>query len=145
MNKINWEDYFFSIVDLIAKRSSCLKMQVGAVIVENNQILSTGYNGPASGIKHCDICTRIDMAPSERREWCPAVHAEINAILLAAKKGVSVNNSSLYCKYFPCSYCLSCLITAGIKEVIYEIDYEDVLNKSILLDSNMIVKRRNVG
>jgi len=136
-NRISWDDYFFSIVDLVSQRSVCLKHQIGAVIVKDNQILSTGYNGPASGIEHCITCPILDTPHGVNRNLCPAVHAEMNALVLAAKRGISVDGATLYCSYFPCSLCASCLITAGIAEIVFLHGYTDALNTKILSQSNI--------
>lgn len=143
MSKISWDEYFYTIAELIARRSNCVKSgrQIGAVIVKENQILSTGYSGVAAGIKHCEVCPRATAKTSERRDECPAVHAEINAIVLAAKRGISIDGATIYCTLFPCSECLSSLINAGIIEVVYGGDYVDRLNKDILKQSKITSRR----
>lgn len=143
MDRIPWDEYFFKVTELISLRSPCLKHKVGAVIVKDNQILSTGYNGPSPGIAHCETCPILDLPPGENRNLCPAVHAEMNALILAAKRGISVEGASIYCLIFPCSLCLSCLITAGIVEIIYGEAYEDKLNMGILVQSQ--IKARRLG
>jgi len=128
-NRISWPDYFQSIAQLVASRSTCLRRQVGAVLVKNNQILSTGYNGAPANITHCEQagCLRAQMkVPSgEKHELCRGVHAEQNAICQAAKHGISIYGSALYCTNSPCSICTKMLINAGIVEVHYEADYAE--------------------
>lgn len=142
---MSWEDYFFGIVHSIAERSVCLKKRVGAIIVKDNQILSHGYNGPATGIEHCEECIRKNLVGSQKRELCPSVHAELNAIIQAAKQGVSIKGAVMYIDYFPCSNCLSCLINADITEIMYEDDFNDPLNKIILKQSDIKVMKREIN
>ena len=145
MDRISWDEYFFGVTRLIAKRSNCIKpgRQIGAIIVKDNQILSTGYSGAAMGIPHCKVCPRLEAKTSKRRDECRAVHAEINAIALAARKGISIDGASIYCTLFPCHECLSALINAGIVSIIYDQDTEDKLNKEILRQSKLISRRFN--
>lgn len=141
-SRLPWDEYFFSVVELIGKRTPCLKRTVGAVIVRDRQILSTGYNGPASGIPHCAKCARDEAKGPLRREDCRAVHAEVNAVTLAAKQGISIDKADIYCSYLPCSNCLSVLINAGIICIYYDTFYEDTLNLSILSKSKIQTVRR---
>lgn len=114
--------YMLSIAKIVATRSTCSRAHVGAVLVnENNEILATGYNGSPRGIKHCDDSKHI-MYDSH----CIAtVHAELNAILSAAKNGVSIKNAVLFSTHHPCFRCMQTLINAGIKKVFYSNDYYD--------------------
>ena len=143
MNRISWDKYFMQVADLISKRSVCLKTQVGAVLVKDSQILSTGYNGTASGVRHCKTCTIMDIEAASNRGNCPAVHAELNAIALAARKGICINGSTLYVNVFCCWHCLSTLINAGISEIVYSVDYTDNFNKDILNQSKIVTRRIN--
>jgi len=117
-------DYYLAIAEGVAQRSPCLKMQVGAVLVKHDAIISTGYNGPARGEKHCKICARKDVpSGSAYGENCPAVHAEENAIINAARQGNSTVGSVLYLwtSKGPCEPCYRCeraIINAGIADVI---------------------------
>ena len=129
LKRPTWDEYFLSICKLIASRSTCLRRQVGAVIVKDKQILASGYNGAPTGIKHCDIvgCLREELGvPSgQRHELCRALHAEQNAFLQAAKHGVSLNGASIYITTQPCSICAKMIINAGIKKVIIQGGYPD--------------------
>lgn len=119
----SWNKYFMDICRMVSERSPCLSRHGGAVIVRDKQILSTGYNGPASGESHCTICARKqkpDYKSGTNYNDCPAVHAEMNAIIQAAKHGVSINGATLYCTFIPCVDCLRAIINAGIKEVIFD-------------------------
>src|SRR5512145_3376711 len=136
MARPSWDEYFMEITHLVARRSTCLRRQVGAVLVKDKNILSTGYNGAPSGVPHClDVgCLREQMGiPSgERHELCRGLHAEQNAILQAAHHGVSIEGADLYCTNLPCIICSKMLINAGIKKVYYLEGYADTLSREML-------------
>jgi dCMP deaminase len=126
----SWDDYFMQLAKLVATRSTCIRRQVGAVLVSNKRILATGYNGVPRGLKHClEIgCIRDEMKiPSgTRAEICRAVHAEQNAIIQCAiYGGVSSEDSTIYVTHQPCSVCTKILINAGVKRIVYEEPYPD--------------------
>lgn len=131
-----WEEYFFGIAKEAAKRSTCLRRQVGAVLVKDKRILATGYNGAPIGVRHClDIgCLREQqgVASGHRHELCRGLHAEQNAIIQAALHGVSVKGSSLFCTHQPCSLCVKMLINAGVEELIFMEGYPDELALELL-------------
>lgn len=134
--RINWNDYFMEFAELASKRSTC-RRHVGAVLVRDNQLLSTGYNGSPKGIKHCSeiggcIRERNNIKSGTCQEICRAVHAEQNAIIQAAVNGISIKGSTLYTNTYPCSICTRMIINAEIKKIIYKGDYEDELSKSLL-------------
>lgn len=143
MNRPDWDEYFAELTVTVSKRSTCIRRQVGAIIVRDNQILSTGYNGAPSGIPHCteETCIRSQMKiPSgERTELCMGAHAETNAIAQAAKNGVSINNAKIYISAMPCSSCLKSIINSGIKEIVVIVGegllpyYDDLSQKMISL------------
>lgn len=141
--RIPWSDYFQSIAQLVSSRSTCLRRQVGAVLVKDNQILSTGYNGAPANIPHCEQvgCIRAKMkVPSgEKHELCRGTHAEQNAICQAAKHGISIYGSTLYCTNQPCSICTKMIINAGILEVRYEAEYADTAALSLLQEAGIKV------
>ena len=119
----SWDAYFIRIAELVSMRSPCLSRHVGAVIVKDKNIIATGYNGPASGVEHCQICTRKcdgDYKSGFNYETCRAVHAEINAIVQAAKHGNAIKDSTMYCTFLPCSYCMKTIVNAGIKEIVVD-------------------------
>jgi dCMP deaminase len=128
-NRKSWDDYFRDIAQLVASRSTCLRRQVGAVLVKDHQILSTGYNGAPANIAHCEQagCLReqLSIPSGEKHELCRGTHAEQNAICQAAKHGISIHGSTLYCTNQPCSICTKMIINAGILEVRYQADYAD--------------------
>ena len=121
------EDYFMEIAFVVAKRSTCLRNQVGALFVKDKRILTTGYNGAPTGLEHCDSvgCAREDVASGTRHELCRAVHAEQNAIIQAALHGISIEGSTLYCTHQPCILCAKMIINSRIKKVVYRESYPD--------------------
>jgi len=116
---------------VVAGRSTCLRRQVGAVMVKEKQILSTGYNGSPSGLLHCAEvgCLRqiLSVPSGERHEICRAVHAEQNALIQAAKHGVAIAGAELYTTLQPCVQCTKMIINAGIRRVVYAQSYPDQL------------------
>ncbi len=137
----SWETYFMDIATLVAKRSTCLRRSVGAVIVKDKRILSTGYNGAPSGLKHClDIgCLReqLSIPSGERHELCRGIHAEQNAIIQAAFHGVSIKGATLFCTNQPCSICTKMIINAGIKKVYYRSGYADTMSREMLKEAGV--------
>ena len=133
------------IAMLAASRSTCLRRQVGAVIVKDKKVLATGYNGSPSGLRHClDIgCLRDEMGiPSgQRHELCRAIHAEQNAIIQAATSGVSIKGGMLYSTTFPCILCAKMLVNSGIKEIYISEGYPDDLSKEILNEAGVVIHR----
>jgi dCMP deaminase len=123
------DEYFMEIANVVARRSTCLRIHVGAVIVKNGRILSTGYNGAPYGFEHClDIgCIREkqNVAHGTRHELCRAVHAEQNAIIQAALHGVSIEGSTVYCTHMPCILCTKMIINGRIERVVYQNEYPD--------------------
>jgi dCMP deaminase len=141
----NWDEYFMDIAALVSKRSTCLRRGVGAVLVRDRRILSTGYNGAPSGMRHClDIgCLReqLNIPSGERHELCRGLHAEQNAIIQAAFHGVSVNGSTLYCTNQPCVICSKMIINAGIVHVIVREHYRDDLAEEMLREATIMVSQ----
>jgi dCMP deaminase len=137
----SWDEYFLSIANLIQSRSTCLRRQVGAVLVQNNHIISTGYNGAPSGAKHCEEigCMReqLHVPSGERHELCRAVHAEQNAITQAAFFGASTNGGTMYITHQPCIICAKMMINAGIKKVVYINGYGDETTLNMLKDAGI--------
>lgn len=123
------DEYFMEIASVVAKRSTCLRNQVGAVIVKDKRILSTGYNGAPRNLEHClDIgCIRQqnNIASGTRHELCRAVHAEQNAIIQAALHGVSIENATVYCTHQPCILCAKMLINSRVEKVVFGTVYPD--------------------
>ena len=113
----DWNEYFMSVAYILAKRSSCERLQVGCVITNDNRIITTGYNGHIKGSPHLSIIV-------DGHEQM-TIHAETNAITDAANRGSSLKNSIAYVTHYPCINCTKNLISAGIKEVIYAEDYKN--------------------
>jgi dCMP deaminase len=122
-----------------------MRRNVGAVIVKDNHILSTGYNGSPKGIRHCDIvgCVREEegIAHGKRHELCRGLHAEQNALIQAAVFGVPVKGGKMYITHFPCSVCSKMIINGEISEIIYDEYYPDKLSMDILEESNIKVRK----
>ena len=117
-----WDTYYHRICRAVASKSPCLSRQIGAILVKENVIVSTGYNGPARGYPHCaDSCPRKakGYASGEGLHECPATHAEANCIISAARIGAAVSGSTLYMNcIIPCKDCMSLLVNAGVREVV---------------------------
>lgn len=132
----SWDEYFMDITRLVARRSTCLRRRVGAVLVKDRNILATGYNGTPSGITHCDQtgCLRdqLKVPSGERHELCRGLHAEQNAIIQAARHGVNIAGATLYCTNSPCIICTKMLINAGIGKIVYIEGYPDDLSHAML-------------
>ena len=132
----NWHEYFMFIAKIVSTRSTCNSRPTGAVIVKDNHILATGYNGSMPGAPHCidqpdDIdgrpfCFRrsLGIPDIDKYNFCKASHAEANAIAQAAKYGIAINGSTLYSTLAPCYVCLKLIASAGIVAVYYEHEYE---------------------
>ena len=137
----SWEAYFMDITFLVAKRSTCLRRAVGALIVKDKRILSTGYNGAPTGIKHCIetgcIREKLNVASGENHELCRGIHAEQNAIIQAAYHGASIKNATLFCTNLPCSICAKMIINAGIKKICYNSGYADSMSEEMLNEAGI--------
>ncbi len=142
-NRPSWDKYFLKITQDVSERATCVKRKVGAIIVQNNRILTTGYNGAPKGFSHCteQTCIRRQMqVPSgQRHELCRGLHAEQNAIIQAAVHGVKIDGGTLYCTYQPCVICVKMMINAGIKRLVYSGGYPDELAAEMLKESDMEV------
>jgi dCMP deaminase len=143
----SYDEYFMEMANVVSKRSTCLRRKVGALLVKDKHILSTGYNGAPKGLKHCSEvgCLReeLNVPPGERHELCRGLHAEQNAIIQAAVFGISIKNSVLYCTNTPCVVCVKMLINAGVKEIVYSGEYPDELAKKMLNESDIKIRNFN--
>jgi len=137
----SWDEYFLKITDLVATRSTCLRRRVGAVLVLEKRILATGYNGAPSGLVHClDVgCLREreEIPSGQRQELCRGIHAEQNAIIQAARHGISISGSVLYCTTQPCVTCTKMLINAGVTRILYLEGYADELSRQMLEEAGI--------
>lgn len=148
LNRPNWDAYFMEITYVVSKRSTCLRRQVGAILVKDKHILTTGYNGAPKGLIHCaEIgCLRQELGiPSgERHELCRALHAEQNAIIQAANLGIAIEGSTLYCTTAPCSLCAKMLINAGVVRVVFDGTYPDARAMEFFRQAGVLVEQMTV-
>jgi dCMP deaminase len=145
MERPGWDEYFMEITKLVARRSTCCRRQVGAVLVKDKRILATGYNGAPSGLPHCiDVgCLRErnDIPSGERHELCRGLHAEQNVIIQAARHGIPIQGATLYCTTSPCSICAKMIINAGIVVVYFAEGYADELSDQLLAEAGVRLVR----
>ena len=139
-----WDKRFLEMAKVVATRSSCYQenRHVGAVIVKDKRIMTTGYNGAPSGIESCaqkGECLRrkLNIPSGTKHELCYAVHAEQNAIAQAAKLGISLEGATLYCTHQPCVICCKIIINAGIKRVVYQYGYPDDFSLQLFKEANI--------
>ena len=141
MSRPSWDEYFMDIVEVVKTRSTCIRRQVGAVIVKDNRILASGYNGAPSGCRHCeDIgCLRqhLGIPSGQRHELCRAIHAEQNAIIQAAAMGHAVQGGTIYVTHQPCVICAKMIINAGIKRIVVKEGYPDQMSLDILAEAGL--------
>lgn len=142
--RLSWDEYFMQMAELTAKRSTCLRRQVGAVIVKDRHIIATGYNGAPRGLKHCDEkggCLRqqLGVPSGQRHELCRALHAEQNAIIQAATLGQSIEDGTIYVTHQPCVICAKMIINAGIKRIVVREAYPDEMATEILDEAGIRV------
>jgi len=137
----HWHEYFMEMAFLVSKRSTCLRRQVGAVIVKNNQVLATGYNGAPKNIRHCAetgcLREKLNVPSGERHELCRGVHAEQNAIIQAAVNGTSIHGAELYCTHQPCIICSKMIINAEIKTIYIAESYPDKLAQEMMEEAGV--------
>ncbi len=177
-NRIPWDEYFMQICDIVAARATCDRKHVGAVIVRDRHILSTGYNGSIPGASHCDepdnfwiclICNTKVPYIGEQIRYCPAcvhhvdmhlhhgghdmeenhcvrtIHAELNAICHAAREGIKLSNTSIYCNTLPCWSCFKAIVSAGITEVVWRDSYRIAESKVIRVAQELNFNLRQLG
>ena len=141
----DWDHYFMEITSVVAKRSTCLRRQIGAILVKEKHILATGYNGAPKGLAHCveTGCLRqqLGIPSGERHELCRALHAEQNAIIQAANLGVSIQGSTLYSTTAPCSLCAKMLINAGVVRVVFSGEYPDERAMDFFREAGVVVEQ----
>ncbi|MGI6152836.1 MAG: deoxycytidylate deaminase [Christensenellaceae bacterium] len=143
-----WDKRFMDLTFEIAKWSSCYKpnRSIGAIIVKDKRIMTTGYNGAPSGIESCKErgeCIRNNMGikSGERHELCYAIHAEQNAIIQAARLGVSIDGATMYCTHQPCAICAKMIVNAGIRRVVYKHSYPDDFAKTIFEQTDIQIEQ----
>ena len=143
-----WDARFMELAGVISGWASCYKKdrKIGAVIVKNKRIVTTGYNGAPAGIRTCverGECLRekLGIASGTRAEMCYATHAEQNAIIQAAKLGSSIDGATLYCTHQPCVICAKMIVNAGIRRVVYQHGYPDTFSLEILNEAGVQLER----
>lgn len=141
MSRPSWDSYFMEITRVVATRSTCLRRQVGALLVRDKRVLSSGYNGSPRGLDHClDVgCLRdkLGIPSGQRQELCRGLHAEQNAIVHAAYHGINIAGATLYVTHQPCITCAKMIINAGIVKVIIAGDYPDQLSIELLNEAGV--------
>lgn len=145
MERPSWDDYFMEITEVVAKRSTCLRRQVGALLVKDKRILSSGYNGAPTNLPHCSeagcVRQKLNIPSGERHELCRGLHAEQNAIVHAAMHGISIKDATMYVTNQPCVQCAKMIINGGIMRIVFSQGYPDGLSEEILNGANVeIVK-----
>lgn len=145
----SWDEYFMEVAAVVSKRSTCLRRAVGAVLVKEKRILATGYNGAPTGLPHCAdvgcLRERLSVPSGERHEMCRGLHAEQNALVQAARYGIVVAGSTLYCTTEPCALCAKMLINAGIVRIVYADPYPDELARQLLAEAGIPVEQWKGG
>jgi dCMP deaminase len=142
MERPSWDEYFMEMAMLTAKRSTCMRRNVGAVIVQDKHIIATGYNGAPKGIPHCEevggcLREKMNIPSGERHELCRALHAEQNAIIQAATLAQSIEGASIYITNQPCVICAKMIINAGIKRIVVKEGYPDKLAIDLLAEAGL--------
>ena len=139
----SWKQYFITIAREVARRSTCLRRSVGAVLVSEKRILATGYNGAPRGMRHCSevgcLREKYNVPSGERHELCRGLHGEMNALIQAAYHGICIRGSTLYCTTYPCSLCAKMLINAGVDRIVTSGDYPDGLAKEMFEEAGVEV------
>lgn len=129
-----WDEYFLDMARLAATRATCPRRRVGAVLVRDQRVLATGYNGSIRGAAHCDEVGCLIVIKDGRESCERTVHAELNAILQCALNGVSSMGATMYCTDFPCVSCAKAVVQSGVRRLVYVTDYPD-RNSMAILDS----------
>ncbi len=135
----HWVDYFFNITEAVRQKSHCPNRKVGAVIVKDKYIIATGYNGVPSKFPHCDVCYGGERVSGHGLDKLPCLHAEENAIIQCAKRGISCDGAMMFVSITPCNICVRKIIQAGIRTVyakeIYYMDGDDEKLRLYLLEN----------
>ncbi|HET8679884.1 MAG TPA: dCMP deaminase family protein [bacterium] len=145
MSRPSWDLYFMRIAHLAATRSTCLRRKVGAVIVKDQMILTTGYNDTPRGVPNCGDggCARCasDVPSGTSHDTCLCIHAEMNCVIQAAYHGVSVAGGTIYCTYLPCLNCAKVLLNVSIRRIVFEGHYPDPLSLELLTSAKVELAR----
>ena len=136
-----WDKRFMEMTELVGSWASCYRRKVGAVIIKDKRVMTTGYNGASEGITSCMqrgecIREKLKIPSGTRAETCYAAHAEQNAIIQAARYGINIDGATLYCTHQPCGICAKMIINAGIKRVVYKDGYPDDFSMQLFREAN---------
>ncbi|MCX7715899.1 MAG: dCMP deaminase family protein [Endomicrobia bacterium] len=144
----SWDEYFLKLAFLVAERSTCRRHRVGAVIVRDRRILTTGYNGAPAGCKDClelgCLREQLGIPSGQRHELCRAVHAEQNAIIQAGVHGIDITAATMYCTHSPCIICAKMIVNAKIKRFVTYKDYSDESFKQLFKEANIEFVKLNL-
>ena len=145
MNRPSWDEYFMQMAELTAKRSTCLRRNVGAIIVKDKHIIATGYNGAPKGLPHCEelggcLRQKLGVPSGERHELCRALHAEQNAIIQAATLGQSIEGATIYVTHQPCIICAKMIINACISRIVARSGYPDKMAEDMAREANLRIE-----
>ena len=145
-----WDRRFMEMAHVISNWSSCYRKgrSIGCVIVKDKRIMTTGYNGAPAGLRTCKercecLRDKLGIPSGTRAELCYAIHAEQNAIIQAAKLGVSIEGATLYCTHQPCSVCAKMIINSGVKRIVYQEGYPDQFSLELLGEAEVQLERFN--
>ena len=148
MKNTKWDERFLSMAEQVATWSSCYQenRQVGAVIAKNKRILTTGYNGASAGVISCKergecLRRKLNIPSGTQHELCYATHAEQNAIVQAAKMGISIDGATLYCTHQPCVICAKMIINSGIVRIVYRHGYPDEFSLKLLKEAGVEIEQ----
>ena len=146
MNRPSWDEYFMEMAELTAQRSTCIRRQVGAVIVREKRAIATGYNGAPRGLAHCEekggcLRQKLQIPSGQRHELCRALHAEQNAIIQAASMGHAIEGGTIYITHQPCVICAKMIVNAGIRRIVVRQGYPDQLAMEILEEAGLRVEK----
>ena len=145
MSRPSWDEYFMTITGHVADRATCVRRKVGAVLVKDKRILATGYNGAPAGLAHCDEvgCLReqLGIPSGTQHELCRGIHAEQNAVIQAARHGISIDGATAYCTHQPCVLCAKILINAGVVSIVFREAYPDPLAEQMLAEAGIACTR----
>jgi dCMP deaminase len=141
----DWDSYFLKLAMLVAERSTCLRHHVGAVIVRDKRLLTTGYNGAAKGTNDClelgCLRNELNIHSGQRHEICRAIHAEQNAIIQAGLHGININGATIYCTHSPCILCAKMLVNAGIVRLVSCTEYPDASFQELFKEAHIKYER----
>lgn len=141
MGRPSWDEYFMEIAETVAKRSTCLRRQVGAIIVRDKRILATGYNGALTGLIHCEkvgcIREKKNIPSGQMQEVCRGLHAEQNGLLFAAANGVDIKNTTIYCTHQPCVLCAKMIIQSGLTRAVFKGEYPDKMAQELFKEAKV--------